>query len=32
LFEPDTDKRKIIDFLIAEEEEAERKISQPNEF
>ena len=32
LFEPDTDKRKIIDFLIAEEEEAERNISQPNEF
>ncbi len=32
LFEADTDKRKIIDFLIAEEEEAERKISQPNEF
>ena len=32
LFEPDTDKRKIIDFLIAEEEEAERKVSQPIEF
>lgn len=25
LFEPETDKRKIIDFLITEEEEAERK-------
>lgn len=32
LFEPDTDKRKIIDFLIAEEEEAERNVSQPFEF
>ncbi len=32
LFEPETDKRKIIDFLIAEEEEAERKGSQPIEF
>lgn len=32
LFEPETDKRKIIDFLIAEEEEAERKVSQSIEF
>ena len=32
LFEPETDKRKIIDFLIAEEEEAERKASQPIDF
>ena len=32
LFEPETDKRKIIDFLIAEDEEAERKASQPIEF
>ena len=32
LFEPDTDKRKIIDFLIAEEEDAEREVSQPIEF
>lgn len=32
LFKPDTDKRKIIDFLIAEEEEAERKVSQSIEF
>ena len=30
LFEPETDKRKIIDFLIAEEEE--RESSQPIEF
>jgi hypothetical protein len=30
LFAPDTDKRKIIDFLIAEEEES--KVSQPIEF
>ncbi len=29
LFGPETDKRKIIDFLIAEEEEAERKALQP---
>jgi hypothetical protein len=32
LFEPETDKRKIIDFLIAEDEETERKASQPIEF
>jgi hypothetical protein len=32
LFEPDTDKRKIIDFLISEEEEIDRKSSQPIEF
>jgi hypothetical protein len=32
LFEPETDKRKIIDFLIVENEEAERKASQPIEF
>lgn len=32
LFEPETDKRKIIDFLIAEEAEAERKASQQLEF
>jgi len=32
LFEPETDKRKIIDFLIAEDEEAKRKASQPIEF
>ena len=32
LFEPETDKRKIIDVLIAEDEEAERKASQPIEF
>ena len=32
LFEPETDKRKIIDFLIAEDEEAERKASQSIEF
>jgi len=32
LFGPETDKRKIVDFLIAEEEEAERKSSQPIEF
>ena len=32
LFGPETDKRKIIDFLIAEEEEAERKASQPIKF
>ena len=32
LFEPDTDKRKIIEFLISEEEEIDRKSSQPIEF
>jgi hypothetical protein len=32
LFEPDTDKRKIINFLIAEKEEAEREVSQPIQF
>jgi hypothetical protein len=32
LFGPETDKRKIIDFLIAEEEEADRKASQPIKF
>jgi len=32
LFEPETDKRKIVDFLIAEDEEAERKAYQPIEF
>lgn len=32
LFELETDKRNIIDFLIAEDEEAERKASQPIEF
>lgn len=32
LFEPESDKRKIVDFLIAEDEEAERKASQPIEF
>lgn len=32
LFNPETDKRKIIDFLIAENEEAEKKASQPIEF
>lgn len=32
LFEPETDKRKIIDFLIVEGEEVERKASQPIEF
>jgi len=31
LFGPETGKRKIIDFLIAEEEEAERKALQPIE-
>ncbi len=29
LFEPDTDKRKIIDFLIAEEEDGKRNRTQP---
>lgn len=32
LFEPETDKRKIINFLIAEEAEAEKKTSQPIDF
>lgn len=32
LFGPETDKRKIIDFLISEEEEAERDELQPIEF
>jgi hypothetical protein len=32
LFEPDTDKRKIIEFLILEEEEIDRKSSRPIEF
>ena len=32
LFKPDTDKRKILDFLISEEEEIDRKSSQPIEF
>ena len=32
LFEPETDKRKIIDFLIEEEEESAKKVSQPIEF
>jgi hypothetical protein len=32
LFEPETDKRNIIDFLIAENEETERKASQPIKF
>jgi len=32
LFEPETDKRKIIDFLIAKNEETERKASQPIKF
>jgi hypothetical protein len=32
LFKLETDKRKIIDFLIAEEEEAEKKSSQPIDF
>jgi hypothetical protein len=32
LFEPATDKRKIIDFLIAEEEETDRAASQPIKF
>jgi hypothetical protein len=32
LFEPETDKRKIINFLIAEEEEAAKKLSQPIDF
>ena len=32
LFEPETDKRKIIELLIAEEEEAVRKAYQPIDF
>ena len=32
LFEPETDKRKIIEFLISEEEEAARKDSQEVDF
>lgn len=32
LFKPDTDKRKIIEFLISEEEEIDRKLSQPIDF
>ena len=32
LFEPETDKRKIIDFLMAEEEDGEKKASQPIDF
>jgi hypothetical protein len=32
LFEPDTDKRKIIEFLILEEEEIDRQSSRPIEF
>ncbi len=32
LFEPNTDKRQIIDFLIAEEEEVTDNISQPIDF
>ena len=32
LFEPETEKRKIIDFLIAEEEEAKKKTYQPIDF
>ncbi len=32
LFEPVTKKRKIIDFLIVEEEEAQKKSSQPIDF
>jgi hypothetical protein len=32
LLEPETEKRKIIDFLIAEDEEAEKRASQPIEF
>ena len=32
LFGPETDKRKIIDSLMAEDEEAEKKASQPIEF
>jgi hypothetical protein len=32
LFEPDTDKRKIVEFLILEEEEIDRQSSRPIEF
>jgi hypothetical protein len=32
LFEPGTEKRKIIDFIIFEEEEAQKKSSQPIDF
>ncbi len=32
LFEPNTEKRKIIDSLIAEEEESEKRTSQPIDF
>ena len=32
LFEPESEKRKIIDFLIVEEEEAQKKSSQPIDF
>jgi len=32
LFKPETDKRKIIDFLIEEEEEATHTVSEPIEF
>lgn len=32
LFEPETAKRRIVDFLIAEDEEGERKASQPIDF
>jgi len=32
LFEPETNKRKIIDFLMAEEEKAEKKASQQIDF
>jgi hypothetical protein len=32
LFEPDTEKRKVIDFLISEEEERDRQSSQTIEF
>ena len=32
LFGPETDKRRIIDSLIAEDEEAEKRASQPIEF
>ena len=32
LFEPETEKRKIIDFLIVDDEEATKKNSQPLEF
>lgn len=32
LFEPESDKRKIIDFLIVETEQAEREAPQPLEF